>query len=90
VVKYLRNNLYLECLNFKGEIFRFLFDTASSADPPISLCRRVLGSNPGLLRLWHWKSDALIIQLVPIHNQLDLIHNRLDLIHTRLDSSSLG
>ncbi len=35
------------------------------------------GSNPRLLQLWHWQSDALTARLDLIHTKLDLIHQML-------------
>jgi hypothetical protein len=74
---YLFFNVPSDLLKLLRGIFYFIFfctsfNTASSA------ILKMLGSNPGQMRLRHWLSDSLT-------TRLDLILTRLDLIHTRLD-----
>ncbi len=66
------HNYFSSTIN--GGLFGFSFNVCYSTllhRPPLRFCRRMLGSNPGLSRLWHWQSDALSTWLDLIHNFLN-------------------
>ncbi len=56
-----------ECPQYNFFIYLFIFKNFFQHciiwRPKIPLGRWMLGSNPGLLLLWHWKSDALTTRL---------------------------
>ncbi len=63
------------------KVQRGIFLDFSTGAPKISPCRRMLGSNPGQLRLRHWLSDALTTRqdLIPALGRISST-TRLDLI----------
>jgi hypothetical protein len=63
---------YVVYIFLTGEFFVFVFFnvlySALPAAPQILLCRRMVESNPGLVRLRYWQSDALTTRPDLIHD----------------------
>ncbi len=55
----------------------------------IPLCRRLMVSNRGLFRLWHWQSDPLTTRLDNIHSVKHKVHTYKE-YHSVCPSSELG
>ncbi len=93
IIKYLNRGIYFDFFSMYCIQHCFI---CRPSDFIVSEPRRILGSNPELLRLRHWQPDVLTTRLDLIHNRLDLIHNLLDIIHysarshTRLDPVTFG
>ncbi len=103
--RYASTSIYLQAdtvihrytyLNKQGDFLDFLkctlFNTASSADLQISLCWRMLGSNPGLLQLRNWQSDTLLGQIsstIHIFSSQDIFCYYILCRFSRIDSYTL-
>ncbi len=70
--EFLSQMFHIDVTNLKRRVFLFILYVIQHCficRPQIPLCRRMLGPNPWLLRLYHWQSDAInsrlaLIQLI--------------------------